>query len=1126
MRHTEVAEPAPGGDTLPDEETFEMPASWRRVARRRRGGPPRTPVTVDGGAAVRVAGWTERAAERTAQSLADPESDQALAEEMRAHLAGRVTPRAAALLAHVAAAPDDHERSAVDDHAAFADAWASAHGLAFAAAATAEIADTGLQVWWQGTARRERRWRLRAHPTGQHSFWRWPWQPVADRMRDLLADAPEEDYRAAVETLAAHRRTGVQRVLVSYLVPTETAWMDECCAEAASHRQAVLATMLFCSVGSAGQLAALTASSSLGYGQWSRRVLATLIEAAGVDPVVALMAGAFGAAYADDRQVGAEVLSRLPTDEAFGVLLDHRGEKHVQPALLDAMKRYPVRAVRLLAPAAVGSSKEAAAALDLLAGHVRDHPEAAAAALPALAAEARATVERLAAETADRAERVATAPAEALPPLLAAPPWTRPRKPARPIVIADLTPPDGSSIVWPDGRRDEWLRSASEYADHLVRSDWPDMIRRYRARELNFVEEEALFTLGPVDALRPYVADWTTPVHYYGAEQWMRPIIARFELDALRPTLGIVVGESPSVVGGLLLPFLDVRVARLMADWLVRLKSARKIATGWLAWHGLSTVPFLVPDAVGPAGRSRTGAEAALRHLASTHDAHAVVTAAKFHGDEAAAAVEAMLAADPLDSVPARLPKVGDWLEQRRLPQVLLRDRAQALPPEAAGHIVTMLTISMAGEPYAGLEVVRETCDRASLAEFGWAVFRQWRLAGMPAKDGWALAGLGRLGDDETVRRLTPIIRAWPGEGGHTRAVAGLEVLAGIGSEIALMHLNGIAQRVKFKALKDRAREKIEEVAEGLRLSPEQLADRLVPDFGLDDQGSMVLDYGPRRFVVGFDEQLKPYVLDETGKRRKDLPAPGARDDDKALGERKRFAALKKDVRTVAGDLIRRLETAMVTRRGWSTAEFADLFVGHPLTWHIARRLVWVGVGGAEFRIAEDRTLADRDDNTVPVPDGPIRIAHPLDLPGTLEAWSEVFGDYEILQPFPQLGRPVYTLTEEERAGSRLTRFEGATVPTRAVIGLERRGWLRESPQDAGIQGSISRPAGDGRYVVIFLDPGIAVGAPEMFPDTRLDSISLTDRPDGYGSRGSLRFGDLDPVTASEVIAELTELTA
>jgi hypothetical protein len=387
-------------------------------------------------------------------------------------------------------------------------------------------------------------------------------------MRDLLADAPEDDYRAAVETLAAHRRTGPQRVLVSYLVPTETTWMDECCARA--QHESALRVMLFCSVGSPEQLAALTARVTFGYGEWSRRVLATLIEAVGVDPVVELMAGAFDTAYAEERKVGAEVLSRLPADRAFGLLLDHRGEKQVAPALYDAMKRYPVRAVRLLAPAAVGSSKDAAAVRDLLAGHVADHPEAAAAALPGLPAEARATVERLAAETAGRAERVPTAPAEALPPLLAAPPWTRRRKPAKPIVITDLTPPDDSSIVWPDGRRDEWLRSATTYADYLVNSDWPQMIRRYRARELRFLEEEVLFTLGPVDALRPYVADWLPPQRY-GAEQWMRPIIARFELDALRPALAVAVDESPSVAGGLLLPFLDVRVARLMADWLDRL---------------------------------------------------------------------------------------------------------------------------------------------------------------------------------------------------------------------------------------------------------------------------------------------------------------------------------------------------------------------------------------------------------------------------------------------------------------------------------------------------------------------------------------------------------------------------
>jgi hypothetical protein len=319
-----------------------------------------------------------------------------------------------------------------------------------------------------------------------------------------------------------------------------------------------------------------------------------------------------------------------------------------------------------------------------------------------------------------------------------------------------------------------------------------------------------------------------------------------------------------------------------------------------------------------------------------------VLGAARSHGTDAEAAVQTLLATDPLDNVPARMPRLGAWADPALLPQVLLRDRARALPLESVGHLLTMLAVSRPGEVYAGLEVVRETCDPESLAEFGWAVFERWRMAGMPAKDGWALTGLGWIGDDATVRRLTPVIRAWPGEGGHQRAVAGLDVLAAIGSEIALVHLNGIAQRVRFKGLRERAQDKVEEVADGLGLTREQLADRLVPGFGLDQDGSMVLDYGPRRFVVGFDEQLKPHVQDESGRRRKDLPAPGARDDAaKAPAARKRFANLKKDVRTVAGDQIRRLETAMVTRRDWSMAEFTDLFVRHPLTWHLARRLVW-----------------------------------------------------------------------------------------------------------------------------------------------------------------------------------------
>ncbi|MFG2003668.1 DUF4132 domain-containing protein [Spirillospora sp. NPDC048911] len=69
-------------------------------------------------------------------------------------------------------------------------------------------------------------------------------------------------------------------------------------------------------------------------------------------------------------------------------------------------------------------------------------------------------------------------------------------------------------------------------------------------------------------------------------------------------------------------------------------------------------------------------------------------------------------------------------------------------------------------------------------------------------------------------------------------------------------------------------------------------------------------------------------------------------------------------------------------------------------------------------------------------------------MSGGLEAWAEVFDDYEIVQPFPQLSRPTYVLTEDERAGTELERFHDVTVAIGRLIGMERRGWHRPQLAD------------------------------------------------------------------------------
>jgi hypothetical protein len=192
----------------------------------------------------------------------------------------------------------------------------------------------------------------------------------------------------------------------------------------------------------------------------------------------------------------------------------------------------------------------------------------------------------------------------------------------------------------------------------------------------------------------------------------------------------------------------------------------------------------------------------------------------------------------------------------------------------------------------------------------------------------------------------------------------------------------------------------VAEVAEGLGLSTDELADRLVPDLGLDPDGSMTLDYGPRQFRVGFDEHLRPFVRDASGKSLKNLPKPGAHDDDAVAPDAwKRFSALKKEVKAVAGDQINRLEQAMVDQRRWAADDFERFFVAHPFVWHVARRLVWAtydrhGVPGTAFRVAEDRTLATVDDEAFSLDDADrVGVAHPVALDVDLKAWSEVFAD-------------------------------------------------------------------------------------------------------------------------------------
>lgn len=581
-------------------------------------------------------------------------------------------------------------------------------------------------------------------------------------------------------------------------------------------------------------------------------------------------------------------------------------------------------------------------------------------------------------------------------------------------------------------------------------------------------------------------------------------------------------------------------LAPAAARALTQLKKAREPALAWLRRHRRTAVVRLLPDAVGKPGPTRDAAEHALRVLAADRadgraEIEAVLALYAEHEPRVAEAVVQVLDRDPLARVPAKVGRPPVWL----VPGALVRPQLKgggALPDEAMLALCEMLSFTNPDAVYAGVPMVREACTRDSLAAFAWDLFSAWTAAGTPSKDGWVLRTLGWFGDNGTARDLTRLIRRWPGESAHARAVTGLDVLADLGSDVALMNLNGIAEKLKFKGLQEKARAKIAQLAEARGLSPEELSDRLAPDLDLDERGGLDLDFGPRRFRAGFDEALKPWVKDEAGQRLKDLPKPVKADDaDKAAAASARWSALKKDARAVASLQVARLEAMLATSRRVRPAVFGPFFASHPLVRHLTQRLVWATYPDADprttprltFRVAEDLGFTDAADEPVAIDlseeaSGLIGLVHPLHLePQALAAWGALFGDYEIAQPFPQLARETHAFTDPERGAAKTDRFSGVVVEAKRLRGMAALGWPLGEKQDHGdihwLERGLTFTDGEAGIAYLHFGEGLFTGAPDFEnAEQTLGDLGL-ERPWGREANRKT-FGDLDPVTASELL--------
>ncbi|MEQ1829395.1 MAG: DUF4132 domain-containing protein [Pirellula sp.] len=482
--------------------------------------------------------------------------------------------------------------------------------------------------------------------------------------------------------------------------------------------------------------------------------------------------------------------------------------------------------------------------------------------------------------------------------------------------------------------------------------------------------------------------------------------------------------------------------------------------------------------------------------------------------------------------------KRPSWATPANLPPLILGDlRLSDAQVDATLQALAETNVSESNEL---LKALREHITKASRDEFAWKVFLSWQSDGYPSKEKWAMGTIGHLGDDESVLRLTPMVKIWPGESQHQRAVFGLECLRAIGSSTALMQLSGIAQKLKFQGLKAKAELFVSEIAKERGMTRDELEDRVVPDCGLDENGKREFSFGERSFSFILGGDLKAMVKDNAGKIRSDLPAASGKDDaDMAANSIAEWKQIKKQIKEVATIQSRRLENAMITGRRWNQEDFQSLLVRHPLMTHLAQKLIWAtydpeGNKSSTFRITEEKDLANAKDDSFEIPkDHVVGLVHPMELTELeLAQWGEVLSDYELVAPFPQLGREIYRLEAGEETQVEWSRFAGIKLPAPTLVfTLEKLGWLRGAAMDGGCFAEHSKEFPSANITAIVTYEG-TVGMGYIDPNETLTLENVFFVPELHGrtdfnwmgKKKCIPLSQVSDIVLSEVIADMALL--
>ena len=214
----------------------------------------------------------------------------------------------------------------------------------------------------------------------------------------------------------------------------------------------------------------------------------------------------------------------------------------------------------------------------------------------------------------------------------------------------------------------------------------------------------------------------------------------------------------------------------------------------------------------------------------------------------------------------------------------------------------------------------------------------------------------------------------------------------------------------------------------------ETLRDKVLADYGLNQDGARTLDLGRGTLTLRLQPDLSLEMIDNsTGKVVKSVPKKNA-DPERYQEVKAEVDDLKNGVKKVAKGRTDDLFTAFLSGNAFPASNWRKTYLDNPVFRAVAKLLVWEQ-NGKEFTLSGHDTI-DSNEQPYPLTDEPIRVVHPMEMePKEVVAWQKFFTRRRLKQPFLQLWEPVVdpeTIKED--------RYKDCMIPYYRFTGQTKHG--------------------------------------------------------------------------------------